>query len=108
MMDRGKWRTRFVTESAGTDAALDAKSYDLIVVGGGISGLAAAYFLSQQAGAKARVLVLENHDDFGGHAKRNEFQRRRPAVDRLWRDAIDCRTETVQRRSERAFHCSGH
>jgi spermidine dehydrogenase len=51
----------------------DAESYDLIVVGGGISGLAAAYFYRQHAGPKARVLILENHDDFGGHAKRNEF-----------------------------------
>ena len=47
--------------------------YDLIVVGGGISGLAAAQFFRAQAGTGARVLVLENHDDFGGHAKRNEF-----------------------------------
>src|SRR5437868_13632210 len=44
----------------------DAESYDLIVVGGGISGLAAAYFYRQQAGPKSRVLILENHDDFGG------------------------------------------
>ncbi len=51
----------------------DAESYDLIVVGGGISGLAAAYFYRKHAGPKARVLILENHDDFGGHAKRNEF-----------------------------------
>jgi spermidine dehydrogenase len=51
----------------------DSESYDLIVVGGGISGLAAAYFYRQQAGPKSRVLILENHDDFGGHAKRNEF-----------------------------------
>jgi spermidine dehydrogenase len=47
--------------------------YDLVVVGGGISGLAAAYFFRKSAGEKARVLVLDNHDDFGGHAKRNEF-----------------------------------
>src|SRR5579871_3842353 len=47
--------------------------YDLIVVGGGISGLAAAYFFRERAGRNARILVLENHDDFGGHAKRNEF-----------------------------------
>ncbi|MGK9232988.1 NAD(P)-binding protein [Inquilinus limosus] len=47
--------------------------YDLIVVGGGISGLAAAVQYRKQAGANARVLVIENHDDFGGHAKRNEF-----------------------------------
>jgi spermidine dehydrogenase len=51
-----------------------AESYDLVVVGGGISGLAAAYFYRQAAGSSARVLVLDNHDDFGGHAKRNEFQ----------------------------------
>src|SRR3954452_14658603 len=48
--------------------------YDLIVVGGGISGLSAAHFFRAAAGAGARILVLDNHDDFGGHAKRNEFQ----------------------------------
>ena len=49
------------------------EQYDLIVVGGGISGLAAAYFYRGKAGAAARILILDNHDDFGGHAKRNEF-----------------------------------
>jgi spermidine dehydrogenase len=48
--------------------------YDLVVVGGGISGLSAAYFYRAQASKGARILVLDNHDDFGGHAKRNEFQ----------------------------------
>jgi spermidine dehydrogenase len=52
----------------------DPETYDLIVVGGGISGLSAAYFFRKIAGPKAKILVLENHDDFGGHAKRNEFQ----------------------------------
>jgi spermidine dehydrogenase len=47
--------------------------YDLIVVGAGISGLAAAYYYRQAVGTSARVLLLDNHDDFGGHAKRNEF-----------------------------------
>ena len=47
--------------------------YDLVVVGAGISGLAAAYFFRESAGKTARILLLENHDDFGGHAKRNEF-----------------------------------
>ncbi|MFY9529197.1 MAG: NAD(P)-binding protein [Candidatus Acidiferrales bacterium] len=47
--------------------------YDLVIVGGGISGLAAAHFFRERAGRSARILVLENHDDFGGHAKRNEF-----------------------------------
>jgi spermidine dehydrogenase len=47
--------------------------YDLVVVGGGISGLAAAWFYRERAGRNARILILDNHDDFGGHAKRNEF-----------------------------------
>ena len=51
-----------------------AETYDLIVVGGGISGLAAAHYYRKAAGAKARILILDNHDDFGGHAKRNEFR----------------------------------
>jgi spermidine dehydrogenase len=49
------------------------ETYDLVVVGGGVSGLASAYFFRKHAGVSARVLILENHDDFGGHAKRNEF-----------------------------------
>ncbi len=48
--------------------------YDMIVVGGGISGLSSALFYHQRAGADKSVLVLDNHDDFGGHAKRNEFE----------------------------------
>ena len=48
--------------------------YDMIVVGGGISGLSSALFYHQRAGADKSVLVLDNHDDFGGHAKRNEFK----------------------------------
>ena len=49
------------------------EAYDLVVVGGGISGLAAAYFYRARH-ADARILILDNHDDFGGHAKRNEFE----------------------------------
>ncbi len=56
------------------------ESYDLVIVGGGISGLAAAHFFRKAAGDGARVLILENHDDFGGHAKRNEFR----AGNRTW------------------------
>lgn len=48
------------------------ETFDLIVAGGGISGLSAAYFY-RAAHPKARILIIENHDDFGGHAKRNEF-----------------------------------
>jgi spermidine dehydrogenase len=49
------------------------ETYDLVVVGGGISGLAAAYYYRKRFGPDTRILILENHDDFGGHAKRNEF-----------------------------------
>jgi spermidine dehydrogenase len=49
------------------------ETYDLVVIGGGISGLAAAHFFLAKAPRNARVLILENHDDFGGHARRNEF-----------------------------------
>jgi spermidine dehydrogenase len=49
------------------------ESYDLVIVGGGISGLAAAHFFRKTAGDNAKLLILDNHDDFGGHAKRNEF-----------------------------------
>lgn len=47
--------------------------YDLVIVGAGISGLAAAQFYRERYGEHARILLLENHDDFGGHARRNEF-----------------------------------
>jgi spermidine dehydrogenase len=49
------------------------ETYDLVVVGGGISGLATAYYYRKRYGPDTRILILENHDDFGGHAKRNEF-----------------------------------
>ena len=50
------------------------EEYDLIVVGAGISGLATARFYQKKMGMDSRILLLDNHDDFGGHAKRNEFQ----------------------------------
>lgn len=57
-----KWDTETIDEE-----------YDLVIVGGGISGLSAA-FLYWQKNPNAKILVLDNHDDFGGHAKRNEFK----------------------------------
>ncbi len=48
-------------------------TYDLIVVGGGISGLSAAKFFRDRRDGRSKILVLDNHDDFGGHASRNEF-----------------------------------
>lgn len=50
------------------------EKYDLVVCGGGLSGLSSAYFY-KKANPNARILILDNHDDFGGHAKRNEFKR---------------------------------
>jgi len=65
LRDRRQW------DLAG--AVNTAETYDLVVVGGGLSGLSAAYFFLRDAGHSAKVLILDNHDDFGGHAKRNEF-----------------------------------
>jgi spermidine dehydrogenase len=66
LRDGGSWDSAGAPEPTG-------ETYDLVVVGGGISGLAAAYFYRQSSGNKARILIVDNHDDFGGHAKRNEF-----------------------------------
>ncbi|AWB35096.1 NAD(P)-binding protein [Orrella marina] len=49
------------------------EEYDLVIVGAGISGLAAACFYQEKFGSGKKILLLDNHDDFGGHAKRNEF-----------------------------------
>jgi spermidine dehydrogenase len=69
----GSWETMHARVSGASwpNGAVEA-DYDLVVVGAGISGLSAAHFLRRENPA-ARVLVLDNHDDFGGHAKRNEF-----------------------------------
>ena len=69
----GAWETMHARVSGKTwPVGRAEEQYDLIVVGGGISGLAAAH-LYRKHKPKARILILDNHDDFGGHAKRNEF-----------------------------------
>ena len=65
----GREGRRYERPTEQTDA-----TYDLVVVGGGLSGLAAAWFFREAAGREARILVLDNHDDFGGHAKQVEFE----------------------------------
>jgi spermidine dehydrogenase len=67
LRDGKSWETLGTVED-------EPESYDLIVVGAGISGLAAAYFYRKHVGSHARILILDNHDDFGGHARRNEFE----------------------------------
>src|SRR2546422_1597237 len=73
----GSFEPAHAQASEGKRFALDRlpveERYDLVVVGAGISGLAAAAFYRRAAGSSARILVLDNHDDFGGNAKRNEF-----------------------------------
>jgi spermidine dehydrogenase len=70
----GSWETMHARVAGSTwPVGAPEDDYDLVVVGGGISGLSAAHFYRQENPA-ARILILDNHDDFGGHAKRNEFQ----------------------------------
>src|SRR5215467_13041221 len=45
------------------DEPIEEERYDLLVVGAGISGLAAAWFYRRAVGPSARILVLDNHDD---------------------------------------------
>jgi spermidine dehydrogenase len=69
----GAWETMHARVAGTTWKPGPAEEdYDLVVVGGGISGLSAAHFYRRE-NPSARILVLDNHDDFGGHAKRNEF-----------------------------------
>ena len=69
----GAWETMhaLVAGQRWPDASPD-EQYDIVIVGGGISGLSAAHLYRKER-PRARILILDNHDDFGGHAKRNEF-----------------------------------
>ena len=59
-------------QEAIASATPTGEEYDLVVVGAGMSGLSAAYAFVKNVGRDSRILILDNHDDFGGHAKRNE------------------------------------
>ena len=69
----GSWETMHARVAGATwPKSAPEDEYDLVVVGGGISGLSAAHFF-RESNPGASILILDNHDDFGGHAKRNEF-----------------------------------
>lgn len=69
----GSWETMHARVSGSSwDGRATGEQYDLVVVGAGISGLTTAYLYRKER-PDARILILDNHDDFGGHAKRNEF-----------------------------------
>ncbi|MBB2201966.1 NAD(P)-binding protein [Gluconacetobacter tumulisoli] len=74
----GSFEIAHVARDGGFTGPVQARDtgehYDLVVVGGGISGLSAAWFYRRALGPATRVLVIDNHDDFGGHAKRNEYR----------------------------------
>ncbi len=59
------------------DAAADVTDtreiFDLVIIGGGMSGLGAAYHFKKMSRPGQKCLILENHQVFGGEAKRNEF-----------------------------------
>lgn len=63
-----------VFERKSVNAIDTGEEFDCVLVGGGISGLAAALFFQRQAGAAKNCLVIDNHPIFGGEAKRNEFK----------------------------------
>jgi spermidine dehydrogenase len=56
---------------AGVSPIDTGEHFDLVVVGGGISGLAAAYFYRARAGADPRILILDNHRRLGAAADRS-------------------------------------
>jgi spermidine dehydrogenase len=60
-------------DAAAFAAAKPAGDFDLVVVGGGIAGLSAAYYFTKAAGTGKRVLLLDNHSMLGGEARQNEF-----------------------------------
>ncbi len=71
----GSFEVAHATMQGQTWSAEDiGEYYDLVVVGAGISGLSAAHIYRRDVNADASILIIDNHDDFGGHAKRNEFE----------------------------------
>lgn len=49
------------------------EEYDMVIIGGGFSGVGAAYQFHKDTDGRGKCLILENHPVFGGEAKQNEF-----------------------------------
>ena len=56
-----------------TDVVDTGERYDVIVLGAGLAGLCSSYVYHRERG-NAHILLLDNQDDFGGHARRNTFE----------------------------------
>ena len=50
------------------------EEYDMVIIGGGFSGIGAAYQFHNKYGNSKKCLIIENHPVFGGEAKQNEFE----------------------------------
>ncbi|MCZ6900714.1 MAG: NAD(P)-binding protein, partial [Bacteroidetes bacterium] len=62
------------TQEMMKDAEDTGEEYDMVIIGGGFSGIGAAYQFRKQYGYSKKCLILENHPVFGGEAKQNEFE----------------------------------
>ena len=61
------------TADLSRDAIDTGETYDMVIIGGGFSGIGAAYQFDKSCDESKRCLVLENHPIYGGEAKQNEF-----------------------------------
>lgn len=64
----GRW------DAPSSSAQVEDTLYDLVVVGGGITGLICAWEFQRRHGKSGHCLVLDNHRMFGGEAKGNVFE----------------------------------
>jgi spermidine dehydrogenase len=63
-----------IPESMADDVIDLDEEYDMVIIGGGFSGIGAAYQFHKKYGDSKKCLILENHPVFGGEAKQNEFE----------------------------------